>query len=216
MSSIRIPPSVLPGFKKIADLNSEQITHLAKFLKNLKVGFTLDTLVAFLSRELNLSKAQEVAQTIISFSELLEPDDVNFSDLATNLTQSYNEMSNEILDEKVLEALRENLLVIFSNSTNLKITLKAKRLIYENENILSETKIITDIRLIFNNPISNKNRNALLFHKLHISYQHGDTSKDIFMTLDSEDLKQLKTEVERALEKEAVIKEDYNDIFNFI
>ena len=69
--------------------------------------------------------------------------------------------------------------------------------------------------MIFNDNIRDNNRNALLIHHLHIEYVKEGYRK-IILLLDLADLKSLKESIERAINKEEIIKNDYQSSFKFL
>jgi hypothetical protein len=215
MAKINIPKDVLPGFSLLASLDSEQIGKLSSYLREMPIEGKLNDLGEFLTTELAISSSIEIVKTIVSFTELLEKPNVDFNELSTNLVDAYKERENET-DADTLEALKQNLLEIFRNSKQFRLTIKAKRLISENDNLLQESKIVTDLRLVFDEDLENKKRNAIIIHRLQFDFRTQNESKSIFFSLDIEDLNKLKEEVERAIKKENIIKNDYEDILGFV
>ncbi len=163
---------------------------------------------------MKIPNANKIVQTIVSFGELLD-DEVTHADLPQNLIDSISGNYPDEIKGVDLRVLGSNLFSIFENSKNLKLTLKGQTLLLDNENIYLKGLIVSDIRLIFDKNITDSNRNGVIVHKLHISVRSNNKTKNIFIALDSSDLKQLKEIVERAMLKEDLIKEDYENI-NFI
>ena len=215
MPRIKIPDLALPGFEAIAQLNEEQSQKFSQFLNSLPVGSKMEDINNYLFSELNVTDSRSIVQTLVSFRELLEADNVDFEELSSSLVNSYKETKNEGREEEAY-FLKRNLQLIFSNSKNLKLTLKAKQLSTEDSFIYSDSKIITDIRLVFNDEIEDEKRNAIVIHKLHLEYYQNKEIQDIFLTLDLSELKKLKDNIDRAIKKEDVIKKDYESIIHFI
>lgn len=215
MARIKIPPSALSGFTAISKLDESQIKVISDYLENMPVGTKMQDVDGFLSYTLNIDESQNIVQTLRSFSELLQPPNVDFEALASNLASSYKEQANDEVTENTENNLRRNLYFIFIHSTNLKLTLKAYDLIGEDNYLFTNAKIVTDIRLVFNDDIEDSARNAFVVHYLHIDY-FKDGLKKIQLTLDLSDLKKLKGQLERAINKEDIIKKDYEKSFNFL
>lgn len=211
MAKLIIPPAVIGGFKEIAKLNENQINELANYLHTFEVGTKFEELDKFINSKLHVSNSNTLVKTIISFGELLEAEDVKYSELAHELRDSAEQSLQE---ENIsnLDALEFNLVKIFENSKNLKLTVKAYNLLLENSNVYIDGKIISDIRLIFNDNLTESNRNGVIIHRLHLNLQNKKDNNDIIITLDSSDLKKLKDVIDRALLKEDIIKEDYENI----
>ncbi len=211
MAKLIVPASVIDGFKEIAKLNENQISELSDYLKNLEVGTKFNNIDTFISSKFKFVDSTKTVQTILSCGELLDPENVRYEELAHELTESVKQsLSNE--DEVSLDNLEFNLIKIFENYRNLRLTIKAYSLILENSNVYVESKIITDIRLIFNDNLTESNRNGVIIHRLHFTIQNRKENSDFIISLDNSDLKSLKDAVDRALLKEDIIKEDYENI----
>jgi hypothetical protein len=216
MSKISIPERVLPGFDILSNLEKSKLNNLIGYLKNIKVGIKFDVLATELEEFFNPKDSNLIVLTLISFSELFENTDRNFNQLAEELATSYVEISNSEINLDTKNKLQNNLLEIFNNCNQLITTLKAKGLAVENENTLTSVKLLSDIRPVFNLKIEEKDRSAIILHKIHLEYQKESESKDIFITLDSDDLRILLKTIERAIKKDQIIRDDYQGVFNFI
>jgi len=82
--------------------------------------------------------------------------------------------------------------------------------------IYSESKVVTDIRIIFNDDLEEKDRNAMIVHGLNIEYYSANDIKNFHVSLTTTDLKDLKDVIERAISKENIINKDYSTDFKFI
>jgi len=211
MAKLIIPSSVIDGFKEIAKLNENQITELAEYLQQMDVGAKFDAIDKFISSKITSIDSASIVRTIISFGDLLDGDDVKFDELAHELRESVEDIFSEESDLN-FDRLEANLLEIFENSKNLKLTTKVFNLLVQNNNIYIEGKIISDIRLVFNDNLTETNRNGVIIHRLNITVQNKKENSDIVISLDNSDLKKLKDVIERALLKEEIIKEDYENI----
>lgn len=215
MTKINIPDKVLPGFALISSLNEDDIKKLTSYLESMPIGIEMSEIVDDLTTALNLKSASEIVKTVISFTELLQEEGVNQKELSNNLVESYKELK-EGISEVEIEALKSNLLEIFHSSNNLLLFSKTKELIIENDNNFHSSKIITDMRLVFNDDLENKKRHSLIIHRLHIEYRREQKINEIYLSLDMQDLKNLQKEIERAIRKEDVIKIDYSDSLKFV
>jgi hypothetical protein len=145
---------------------------------------------------------------------LLDNEDSTVEEVAKNLSESFL-LENEdlIVEASVFE---ENLVIILSNFGSLKKNINSRRSVFDNESVLSSTKLITDLRIIFEDDLSSKDRDAVIIHKLHVEYQNNFSDKELYLTLDLEDLNKLKSEIDRAIEKDQVIREDYKNNLNIL
>ncbi len=217
MARVRIPAAARSGFEAISKLSEEQVNAIADYLDKMPVGTRMEDIEAFLSSNLNIQQSPNIVYTFRSFAELLQPANVDPDVLAEKLTSSYKEQVGQDFSEIDENNLRKNLGLIFNHSINLKLTLKAYDLIGDTNYIFTGSKIISDIRLVFNDNIETKDvkRNALIVHQMHFEY-YKERNRRIEFKLDLSDLKKIKADIERAINKEDVIKKDYSEVFNFL
>ncbi|MDZ4707915.1 MAG: hypothetical protein SH818_05885, partial [Saprospiraceae bacterium] len=220
MAKISIPPRVLPGFIELSSITPEQVEGISSFLNQMKVGTKFSDIQEYFQSILGIKSSRSIVNTLSTFGEILEPTQSNFEDLTNDLIESVielttNEKEIDLSESKIL-SLKNNLLEIFSNSNNLKLTLKAIKVGVENENLYGEASIISDIRLVFNDELEEATRNGIILHRLHINFRNKRKEDEIFLTLDLQDLKNLKENIERAVKKEEIIKINYSQNINFI
>lgn len=216
MSYISIPEQAKLGFSAIAELDDNQIKSITQYLSS-SIDFKSEHLHKHINGLINSDdKSVAIIRTIHSFSELLEPKDVDAQQLAARLTASFvNQYANDFPQEKQ-DALSKNLNVIFSEARNLRVRFKALDLLYQEDKLFSSSNIITDVRLVFNDDIEQKDRNGLIVHHLTIVYRKDGKSNSITLALDTSDLKSMHGKIERALNKEELIRSDYHSLINFL
>src|SRR5690606_15892369 len=159
-----------------------------------------------------------IAEVLLSLVPLVT-DNSSKADIAEELVNSYrNKREGESFNDKIL---LERLQVIFENNDQVVVMYKINKLIAENANTYRESDIITDLRLVFNEPPNipkeNQRRTAIIIHRLKMGYFKSGNYKEVFFSLDRNDLVSLKSVIERALLKEDCIKTDYStsiDIYN--
>ena len=115
-----------------------------------------------------------------------------------------------------ISLLQNNLLIILDKISPLALSAKAFNLLSENKTTFIESRIISDIRLVFDNDIIKKNRLAVLVHNLKIVTTENDERKEFYFSLDTNDLKMLKTQIERAEKKDELIRHQYSNEIQFI
>lgn len=216
MATITIPEKVYPGFKIISELKKSEIDNVIDFLNSFNVGENLENLADELNDLIGHSKGDLLLQTILSFSRLIDYDEVNYQDVAKNLTQSYFELSESKTSKTKSDKLTENLIKILSNYKNLSLSIKSRRNSLYNENNFGKSKLFTDIRVVFDDEINNKNRIGIILHKLYLEYQRNSDIQELHLTLDLKDLQKLKQQIEQAILKDELLRKDYKENINFI
>ena len=149
MATIQIPISATQGFKVIEELSPEKIKKISDYLERMPIDTKMSSFQDFISSLMSVHDSKAFMNTLMSFSELIMPPNVDLEILVENLSNSYNEVSNSNLIPSKLERLRSNLYDIFVHAKNLKLTFKASDLLLEEESLFRNCKIITDIRIVF-------------------------------------------------------------------
>jgi len=216
MAKFQIPDHFKPGFAAIINLNQDQVFDLIKVINNIPIGASPKTLIEYIKRQVSINDIGKIALTLSSIVSIRAAENTSNEELAQEIAESYSEGISSPLPQSEFDDLYNKLLMLFSSFNNLNITYKAHNLILSNDKIYRESKIISDIRIVFNEDIKEGNRHAVIVHKLRFKYENDDDYKEFYISLDTSDLKELKVQVERALEKDNIIKEDYKDLITFI
>ncbi len=216
MSRISIPTPVLPGIKYISGLDDANITKLVNYIALLPIEIEFSTVAEELDTLLDIQTGRNLLQTIMSFNSLIENNDEENKKVAERLTNSYIDLSGDELSEKDKIVLINNLYLILSNFNSVKQIIDAREIYSSNENNLSDLSMITDLRLIFKDNIEDKDRSAIIIHKLNLEYSNSNDFKELYLTLDIKDLNKLKVLIENAIQKDQILRDDYKDVLNFI
>jgi hypothetical protein len=87
------------------------------------------------------------------------------------------------------------------NITTLNTLSKAIRLQRDGERLYCDAKILSDIRPVFGDDVSQGPISVVITHTLKLGYHEGDDHKEFFIVLDAQDLINLSEVIERAHEK---------------
>ena len=210
MAAITIPESRLDGFIRLSELSSSDAEAIAKSISEGPIEKGPSGVAKFIAENVQIEDAKDIVRSIISTISLIPQYDT-LEELADEFVDSYSE-SVEDTSEENLQNLRNNLLIVWKPDT-LKRVYKSSQLFRHEDHIYRNAKIVSDIRLMFNDELTSKERSAIILHDLKINYYVNDGEEKAFhASLSYEDLKNLKTQIERAMEKEEVIKGDYTSI----
>ena len=218
MTSIFIPTPAYPGFKIIANLTDDQLVKLAEYLDSLDSDPRISKLHEFL-RSIKVPSIDDFLTTLMSFSELLKPKGVDLENLSNNLADSFV-AHNPNFGHQKQKKLQKHLLEIFNHSDKLSLAIKASELINEEDKRFMDSRVVTDIRLIFNDVVDEgieELRSAMVVHHLNIGFKKSDGEYDkVIIAIDYDDLKSLKKDIDRAINKEEVIQKNYKSSFNIL
>lgn len=205
----KIPEVYQPGFVILTSMSDDSFSRLQPMLVETKISETEESLAAKLVELLSISQedAKILSSTIFSLYYLLLVTNSTFQELATGLGiayRSFGPQTNED-DEKRLTSRIET---IISLKTNLFYTVKSRALYGESLSVFEDCKVITDIRLTFDNQsIDQGYKGGMVVHNLKLVFRENDESINMVIACLSKDLDKMKAAIDRALDKEKLIKE---------
>ena len=208
MAKLTLSDDLIKGIKILSSIEESKSNRVIQFIKDLPIGTSMRTAEQAFKSAIDLDDAVIVFRTIVGIINFVQKN--NDKDAFNDFLESIGAIEDIDFD-KVKSILTE----ILDNSNNLTLTTKAGKLLTTNNDNYIECKALTDIRLIFNESIAESTRSAVIVHKLHFIVSNPTNSNEIFIHLDLQDLKRLKDVIERAILKEEIIKEDYENI-NFV
>lgn len=214
MANYRIPDPFQSGFSAINDLSVDEIKIIADFIRNIPTGISGNRFKEELTDGLPMKQISDIADTLLSFGNLLTKSTTD--EVSNGLASAYNKLIAKTLSEDKEKSLAYKIHLLIENLGNFKLTVKAMDLLSETTNMFIESRILTDVRPMFERYSDELNGNALIVHQLRIEYILNDESAKFFVSLDLDDLKKLKENIERAMNKQAAIEAKYNSITNFI
>jgi len=218
MKKIRIPEEVKTGFNAISKLDASQISLLCNYLDKMPIMAENKEIIEYFEKYIDKDNGRDIFFAILSFAHLSDSEGVNLEELAFSLTESYQHLWANNITEEDKKSLTTNLAEIFNHLDKIQIRRNAKDLLYDEGLILTNSQIITDIRLLSNeSSTKDSNNSAILVHHLHLFCQKNEGDKEkVIVALDISDLKTLKKNIESALERIKQISENYGSSINFL
>lgn len=214
----KIPNEFLSGFKALSQLNKQEIKKLTSLLEKLPVGSSVQEFQSAIKKNKGLSEqALMTADAVFSLGGLLreKKEDDPIGQVAEDLANAYFKQCGEKIESDKLERLSNNLLLLLEKADNLKKTFKAYQLLLENARSYRKSRVITDMRMIFDDDFEKENQTGLVIHQLKLEFVEDNEVKEFFISLDNDDVLSLREELKRSLEKEVCIRRDFDKI-NFI
>ena len=120
--------------------------------------------------------------------------------LLQDIQNAYEQQSEEKENsEKLIERLKQ----LLENGEALRCTFKALTLIRESEHLYSNSRILTDIRPVFNEDDAQLSGDyAVILHRLKLSWDEAEAGKEAYLTMTTTQLEELKNVIERAIDKD--------------
>lgn len=205
-STIRIPLPVQRKLIELGKLPKDSFEDLLRVMGEARIAFGSSTgarETALKLKHVRADAGQEFIEALLPLYFLMgsrakSPDAV--AQDVTYTIRDTSEIKNE-LDQRSLATLQERLKALLTISSAER-TAKAYALAQEAEHILSEVRILTDVRPIFDD-VDNPPPSALVTHTLKLEYFDSGEARQMFFALDEKDLRKLSGVADRALKKQA-------------
>ena len=207
MARYRIPENFKPSFDLITELSKEQADLIVSALNESAIGTQPNELAKAVSEKLGkpISDLVKAFHAIFSLISLKAQVESPLEELVVDIVNSYKEMRPDLLEGKA-DSLNNYLKLFLSADGKARNTIKSTLLSHEGEKNYVDSRIISDIRIVFDDNINNPEQCAVIVHQMKIAYQHANEIKEFFVTLDLKDLHKLREHINRALEKDKVIR----------
>ena len=197
-----IPERYKIGFDSLIEISDEIFSSIEDALKEVascSSNIELAEIVAEL-KKLDVSKVRNIFFSVGELFSLLE-DESDIEQIIDDLVNLF--AGKDFLSAEDEAKFRARILILLHNK-KIFYSSKASDLITESGNVFLTSRIITDIRPIFDLDIEKSTEAAIILHNLHIHYQdssHG-MHKEFYISLTSRDLQSLLDSIYRAEKKE--------------
>jgi len=203
----RLTPEVAKGIELLASLRTVEVRALAQELeRRLTVKLAIDEELAALIRESSLGKEKSseehgrIAEAITGVHLLRVSSPKRVDDVVADIIDAFKDFRSEA----DTSALRENLALIL-NVKVLQASTKAWTLIGDHDTIYLASRIITDLRPVFDEDLEQPLNASLVTHTIKLTVRTEGKSKPVYVVADGSDLKELRDSIDRALAKGAAV-----------
>jgi hypothetical protein len=219
MSRYSIPLSVRRGFYTITSLTPAQIEELSIAFANAKLGDGVSEVSNALIGKIELDEdiLANIIQSVFSLVNIYFESKDDIATFTKDFLESYITRFGEL--EEGEKASFENYLTKLLPSLNIiKQTVKAKDLLIENPSNFISARIVSDIRIVYDDEeeLKKVNQNAVVVHHMKIKhFNETGGENETHLSLDKSDLIQLQRAINRAFEKDELIRSDFHKL-NFV
>jgi hypothetical protein len=209
-----IPKRFHEGIKQVTAINPETYEAIIDGLSLSQLTSSLTKLAEKVSiaKSLSKEKTQELIISVGGLCYFIEKDTV-VKDFVENVFVIANKekLINEEKDSDSKQIFKDRLLTLLT-SEQLFYASKASHLAQEFGNLFVSARLMTDIRPVFRLDTKESPQAGMIFHHMHVHYRrdHEGDHKDIYFTLDSEDISTLKELLTRAETKQKSLQEIFN------
>lgn len=207
MAALRIPRDDLPAFMAITELGEDSFMALEAAIKETPPCINRDKLAAAAMRKLpkfDSEQLSKIFKAMFSLYMVKLQKRIPAAELADLICAALNDVPKRIadFDASKLAILRSRLGSLLSLDDSFGLSVKAANLSAEHEHAFCGARILSDVRPLFvDSPETIAG--AVIYHNLQVGFHDSSTGehKDIYFSLDDEDLGTLKEIVERAQTK---------------
>jgi hypothetical protein len=211
MSRLSIPERFRAGIAAFAALPEESFAELLKVMEESVSADTPELATAQLETRLPSIPKSILTEIIIAIASLQSLDrrsHVPTSILAVDVAESLSADSPKLAKGISTEVLKSRVMSIVEAKSIHITSTKITELQREVERSYCRARILTDVRTAFSDDMSELPRGMTILHCLQIGY-HDDTGshKEFYVTLENDDLTDLKEVIERAEKKKKILEE---------
>lgn len=203
---VKIPPSQRPYLLKIAEMDDGAFEILHKFIANLEPKLYVDALNKQLAGDNILQvvpQASDFLNLLTGIARSYYSMEQEREDLIRNIALTLGE--EETLSENNCTKLGDRLEKLLSQKGAIMLSARTSLLATSYEKTYKSARLITDLRPIFTDGEVEMPLYCLSTHSLKIEFHEDGNYKDIYITLDNDDLRQLVEVLDRGLKKAELV-----------
>jgi hypothetical protein len=148
--------------------------------------------------------APVLVRVILGLAALHKQSGLSIDEIRSGLLESLKTTSpeSEGTGVQTLDALDQVLRVVLHNKVD--VLTKCLELSYDFSNLLSSSRLITDIRPVFDSAASRIEAGVVTF-TLRLNFTEGGADKTLNFALDEKDVRELQSQCDRALKKASLL-----------
>lgn len=214
MTDLRIPGEHRRGLGRLYNLSDSEAGELLASIKVVVSKEQSDDLAASQFPEvagLSTEQLAEILDTLVALYGVRISAEVSIEEFIVDICealQSHGSQDFQLPPESV-ERFSSRLKKFLSIDA-LNRAAKARVLRYEHERTFCTARIFTDARPVFEDAVGRPEA-TVIFHMLKIAYHEAGDVKEIYVSLDENDLDELRDVIKRAELKSKALKEALNE-----
>lgn len=200
---LRPSPNQVADFKRIVELGPESLAKVQAGLAGLNpIPLDLQALRRAINEVIGAGQAEPLLRQILSLRSVVRRAAISVEDVVAGLDEA---LAAEDAKGKISfadwNAIRGNLIAIIELEC-VRLAAAAIELSYDYANLLLTTKILTDIRPLYNDA-ADRIQGAVVSFTLRLRYSNADGEHDLSIALDEDDIEALEKRCKRAVTKAA-------------
>lgn len=205
---LNIPIQEFSKIEKLYNLTNKKVIELLAFLNEMNIRENIKT-----DNNKKVDQLTIALDAALTLYRVREYSGVKQDEFIDDLIDSIRIQSSEssIKNQKHLSEIKEKLEKILSVK-NIKQQIKAERLQRDGEKIYINSKVLSDIRPVFEKDPSTRPNGAVITHTLKLSCFSPDKNAEFHVVLDINDLKEMENIIKRALSKDKTLRKLLKEI----
>ncbi|MBG1269484.1 hypothetical protein [Nostoc sp. WHI] len=207
---LKIPDQYKSGIEFLLNTDDDVIDVIISVLRDFPP--TLENVVYKISekivqtQKLDRRTAVNVVVTLVSLRQLYKEQNLSNEAIVALVSSSIEQDAEfaEFFKSEQIEPFKQRLSSLLkaleSIAFSLDILDKASDLLIEHERIFSDSRIVTDIRPVFDSETERKLEAVVLTYTLRIQYKDAEGTKEFYVALDSDDLENLHEQIVIAID----------------
>lgn len=214
MVNLQIPDELQDSFILLGLIDNESFEKLVRILNEVGPSTSSTSLISSVSAKFDgevLPKVVTILDAVTTLDEYRSVADLEVKDVIKDLYQSILDFDLVETDEEA-RRICERLKQLIDINSSIAITSKTSDLSNDYERIFLQSRIINDARPVFGQDGLEKLKGMLITHTLKIIYRDIEGNKEIYLSLDMEDIKQMYNQIGRAVKKTNSLVKMFKDL----
>ena len=192
----------LADLKRLAELGPDRLGEVREKLRQLDKPTLGPQELLGVVRELLAEDAEGFVRQLLSFQGLVRQTGRTVEEVISGIHSAIDRQGAEVgLDvAKWMEV--EDVIKELTHEQSVRLATKAIELAYDYTNLLRRTKVLTDIRPLFDED-ADKIEGAVVSYTLRLNYNSSDGEHELSIALDERDIETLIDQCTRAIKKAA-------------
>ncbi|MDP4198478.1 MAG: hypothetical protein Q8922_00930 [Bacteroidota bacterium] len=203
-----IPPEDLAAFEAIFVADDKAFGEIQTALNSAPKDLKALAIIEHIAKLTNVIPRETLKTLIVSIKSLLSAMDryrIKAADASRDIVGQSLQQGLTTLKREDAEKY-ESRLSVFLNNPQLVLSSKALNVLTDHNRTFGTVRIITDLRPIFGEDPAEEPHAWMLYHTLHLRCNLGkDIEDDIYVALDTADLRAMQAAIERATTKQKIL-----------
>ena len=202
MPPVDPPPEHAAALRAVATLTVGQFEELVNTIEANQSRSGIKNVIDVIGQQFSAEVASDVLPAIRSMLAYAEANQLDLVEFIAQVSES----SVVALSSQQKKIFKDRLVSLIVDGP-LQILHKSLVLALEQDRVLYDTKITTDVRPVFGEQLDLGPRSALILHSLRVTYRQNDFEKVEYYAMEEADLILLNYAVQRALAKSSALRQ---------